>query len=111
MFDAKERIIGAAYVMQSNLAEHILNEIKRLQPTYDNASINEVAESVVLDSENLTENAKRERIIGAAMVMNKVEANTIWEKIMYYISFPESNPEELLQTIDENLKNSSTAEK
>ena len=59
MFDAKERIIGAVNVMQENLADFVLNEIKLLHPTYENVSINEVAISALLEQEHISENAKK----------------------------------------------------
>ncbi len=108
MFDAKERIIGAAYVMPENLADIILNEIKLLRPTSENVSIDEIAISVLLEQEHLSENAKKERIIGAATVMSDDDARTIWKKIIEYTSIPEATEDELDQALEEGLKNASS---
>lgn len=108
MFNAKERIIGAAYVMRENLANSILMEIKSLRPTNENHSIGEVAIAAFLDEDHLTENAKRERIIGAATVMSNEDAIKIWETIKKYAGIPESTEDELTQALEEGLKNASS---
>lgn len=112
MFDAKQRVIGAAYVMPESLSQLVLQEIRLLRPSYENASNNEVAESVILDQEHLNENEIKERIIGAAMVMQKDEACKIWDFIHQYISIPEATEAELDQALDvAYMKASSQPEK
>lgn len=107
MFNPNERIIGAAYVMQECLLENILSEIEIIVPRDDNITNEEFASSIVHKSDNfLTENDKRERIIGAATVMCKKDAYKIWEKILYLISIPEVTPEEDAVLLDKELNES-----
>lgn len=103
MFDAKQRIIGAAYAIPEHILKIVWDEIQRLQPIEEGAPYDEIAASVVLELNNYTENDKREQIIGAATTMSKNDASKIWKIILDIISIPESTEEELFQAINESL--------
>lgn len=103
MFNPNERIIGAAYVMQRNILNNIFTQIQSLMPEDENISKEEIAVSVLLEPNNLSENDKRERIIGAATVMNKDDACKVWNSIIQLISIPEVTPEEAAEKWPGNL--------